>query len=143
MSIHHYPSTMRRYVKARRLDKKAGGCSFCLNDLSSQIVRETSTLRIIKNRTKYDLFEAVPVTDHLMVVPKEHREQLVDFTDTERQELLDICAEYEVKGYHFFGRGYGAITRSVAHQHTHLIKITDKPKRAMLYIDRLRVLLVG
>lgn len=90
-------------------------------------------MNVIPNRVFYDIFEGRRVIDHLMITPKRHVETLKDFTKEEKVEMMDIAGEYEAKGYNVYARGMGSITRSVKHQHTHLLKI-DNDRKAKLYL---------
>ena len=119
--MHHYPWTAYRYAKGNRSDKRRGECPFCSEKQLDLAIETTETMYVIPNRTKYDLFEGLPVERHLLVIPKQHHSSLAEFAEAEQRELLAIVARYEAEGYHFFGHGVGAITRSVEHQHTHLI----------------------
>jgi hypothetical protein len=47
-----------------------------------------------------------------------------------------IISEYEAKGYNIYARGHGNVSRSVKHQHTHLIKLVDKPAKLILYAKK-------
>ncbi len=46
--------------------------------------------------------------------------------------MMTLIGKYEAKGYNVYARGIGSISRSVAHQHTHLIKLVEK--RAKIYV---------
>lgn len=96
---------------------------------------------VIRNRTKYDYFEGVPVEQHLMVIPRAHRTSLSEFTDEEVLEQARVTGRYEKLGYHVFARGMGTKTRSVAHQHTHLIKITTKLPKLFVVVDNVGVVI--
>lgn len=141
MTLHHKTSTMRKYIKANKSDKKDSRCPFCKPEVQATAVRTTDTLFIMPNRVPYEFFEGIYVEDHLMVITKEHRELLADFTKKEREELFDISADYEKQGYHVFARGSGATSRSVQHQHTHLIKLTKRRAKFMLHIEHGQILL--
>ena len=92
---------------------------------------------LVPNRVSYDVFEGRRVLDHLLIIPKRHLETLKDFTKEEKLDMMDIASEYEAKGYNVYARGVGSLTRSVKHQHTHLIKIkNNKPAKFILYIRR-------
>jgi diadenosine tetraphosphate (Ap4A) HIT family hydrolase len=140
--MHHYPWKTYKYLKNKRSDNRSGECPFCnIDQMNARAVRTTETMYVIPNRTKYDLFEGIPVLDHLMIVPKERRVFTKEFTPEERREMFNLIAEYETKGYHFFGRGINAVSRSVKHQHTHLIKVSERPVQVLLHIRSLRLLL--
>lgn len=100
-------------------------------------------MHLIPNRTKYDVFEGRCVIDHLMVIPKRHVETVADFTEAEKIDMMTIIGEYETKGYNIYARGAGSVSRSVAHQHTHLIKLVEKPMKYIVHMKKPYFLLNG
>ena len=110
--------------KATHKGKK---CTFCtigktaLND----IVAEYKHFYVIKNKFPYEIWENSPVIDHLMIIPKEHFYELADMTPSERKTLVEIIGVYESLGYSFYGRSPENTSRSMIHQHTHLIRTTS------------------
>lgn len=88
---------------------------------------------VIPNRVSYDIFEGRRVEDHLMIIPKRHLTSFDQFTDEEVLEMMRTTAEYEKNGYNVYARGWGNVSRSVKHQHTHLIKTDSKLTRAIFY----------
>lgn len=138
----HYSKTRRTYVKLNKGDRQHRNCAFCDDpDLKNRIIQETETMMVIPNRVSYDLFEGRKVEDHLMVLPKRHNELIVDFTEQEQLELMRLIGEYEQKGYSTYARGWGSITRSVKHQHTHLIKLENKIPTFSLFLRKPYVLI--
>lgn len=87
------------------------------------------------NLTQYDLWELYDVEDHLLVIPKRHIETLKELTNNERLDIMDQVAEYEANGYNVYARGVGFARRSVNHQHTHLIKVTNKKPRLAVFLQ--------
>lgn len=142
--MHHFRSTRKHYVKHRVSDDTKGVCSFC-NDktIPTRTLSQSKTMYLVSIRTKYDVFEGRAVLDHLMVIPKRHSETLSDFTDTEKLEQMTIIGEYEAKGYDVYARSVTSIDRSVAHQHTHLIKMANKPMKYFVHLKKPYVLLNG
>jgi diadenosine tetraphosphate (Ap4A) HIT family hydrolase len=130
--MYHYRKTRKNYAKHNQADKRQGGCSFCQNIADERIVDSNKTMNVTPNRVSYDVFEGRRVLDHLMIIPKRHVETLKDFTNQEKIDMMDIAGEYETKGYNVYARGVGSITRSVKHQHTHLIKVQNKTKAKFL-----------
>jgi diadenosine tetraphosphate (Ap4A) HIT family hydrolase len=128
--MHHYRKTYKKqYLPLNNGDKASSGCTFCKEVGGSKIIQETETMFVIPNRVAYDMFEGRRVIDHLMVIPKHHRTTIQDFTDQEKIDQMTVIGQYEPDGYNVYVRGVGSISRSVDHQHTHLIKLTnDKPK---------------
>jgi diadenosine tetraphosphate (Ap4A) HIT family hydrolase len=132
----HYRSTRKRYDTHNKDDAmKENYCPFCDND-NHEIIEETNTMFVMKNRVKYDLFDGVRVLDHLLVIPKQHRVALNEFTDQEIIDAFRIAGKYEEQGYGFYGRGVGSVTRSVAHQHTHLLKLADTTSKLVVFTSK-------
>lgn len=104
--------------------------------MKPRILRETEHAVIVKNRTLYDYWEMQKVTDHLMVIPKRHVASLAELTSEERLDVMNLCAEYEAQSYNIYARGVKSNRRSMAHQHTHLIKIDDKETKFYLAIRK-------
>jgi len=121
---------MYHYRPKRKIYKsypRPKACTFCSADeYGANLVSEAEHTRIIRNRTPYDIWELRDVTDHLMVVPKQHTADLRDISDAAQLEIIKVIAEYEAAGYNVYARGRGSSTRSVEHQHTHLIKTNQK-----------------
>ena len=130
--MYHYRKTRQHYKKLNKADKEKDGCPFC-RDLSGEIVAESATMVVIPNRVSYDFFEGRSVLDHLMIIPKRHAESIHDFTEQEKLDMMDFAGEYETRGYNVYARGAGSITRSVKHQHTHLIKVDDTKRAKFIF----------
>lgn len=138
----HYSKTRRNYVKLRKADHAQRDCAFCDDpSLHDRIIKQTDTMMVVPNRTSYDLFEGLKVLDHLMVIPKRHLELVADFTEQEQLDLMKFVGEYEAKGYSIYARGSGSVTRSVKHQHTHLIKLDSKIPTVSLFIRKPYILI--
>jgi diadenosine tetraphosphate (Ap4A) HIT family hydrolase len=108
-------------------------CIFCLipDEQPETIVEETANMLVVENRFGYYVWEGCEVTEHLMVLPKRHRSKLSEFTTKEQQEWTALCAAYEEKGYSLYTRSPENITKSIAHHHTHFIKLDTKPRRTL------------
>ena len=76
-----------------------------------------------------------------MVIPKDHRDTLINFTDEEAAEWTRVCARYEEKGYSLYTRSQDNITRSIIHHHTHLIRLGKKRKKYIVYIRKPHILM--
>lgn len=135
-NMHHFRKTWRTYESHKNADLLRSDCTLCLERNRDTVVYMGSTMYVVKNRVQYDMFEGRRVEDHLLVMPKLHKESAADFTDDERQELMIIIGEYEGKGYNFYGRGVGSLTRSVKHQHTHLIKLVPKRPKFIVVVNK-------
>ena len=132
----HYRATRKKYIHHSKTDKQeAVICAFC-DRTTRDIVEENDTAYVIVNRVPYDLFDGARVLDHLMVIPKEHRISIKEFSDQELTDMFRLAGKYEAEGYGVYARGKGAITRSIAHQHTHLIKLADTTSKFVLYTQK-------
>jgi len=112
-------------------------CSFCtLKEDEVKVVGQTKYFNILKNRFPYSIWDGQTVTDHLMVVPKQHIASLSGLSLHEKAEYVDILEEYEREGYNIYARAPVSIIKSVLHQHTHLIKTTGGPKKLVFMIKK-------
>ncbi len=141
--MYQYRKTRRRYVKANKRDQtSATTCTFCTSEIAERSLKIGKHTFLIPNRVFYDAWELNDVVDHLLLVPKEHAKSLAGLTAATRQEIMQVMAEYEAKGYNIYARGVGSIMRSVAdHQHTHLIKTNNKKSKFALFLEKPYVLI--
>jgi diadenosine tetraphosphate (Ap4A) HIT family hydrolase len=139
--MHHYRKTKTVYTKHNTSDTAHDTCNFCHIDTKESILYENATMYVVANRVSYDMFEDRKVTDHLMVIPKEHHESIQTFSNEEKCDAMNIMGDYESHGYSVYARGLGSTTRSVKHQHTHLIKLVDKPSKLIIYARKPYILL--
>jgi hypothetical protein len=130
--MYHYRKTRINYRKHNKADVALVECGFC-QDQSNKIIKQNDTMYVIPNRVSYDVFESMRVLDHLMVIPKKHHETMATFSDKEKLDAMNIMGEYEAQGYSVYGRGKGSASRSVKHQHTHLLKMDNKPSNIVFY----------
>ena len=96
---------------------------------------------VAQNNFPYSVWDGCDVADHVMIVPKRHIEGVHVFTAAERQEFIDIVATYEARGYSFYARPPKSTQKSVAHQHTHLIKNYGKTKKVQFSVEKPYILL--
>lgn len=137
----HYRKTIQEYRAHNKADSTKLVCTFC-NELSgTRIMGENETMFILPNRVSYDMFEGRKVVDHLMVIPKRHIETIAEFSDQEKIDQMTVIGEHEAKGYNVYMRGVGTVSRSVKHQHTHLIKLVDKKSNAVVYLRKPYILI--
>ncbi|MDB5184655.1 MAG: hypothetical protein JWN38_463 [Candidatus Saccharibacteria bacterium] len=112
-------------------------CAFCdPNEIKGRIIRETKHAYIIPNRVSYDFWEAQGVKEHLMVIPKQHVKSLSELPDAHLLDIIKLVAEYESHDYNVYARAVRSKTRSVTHQHTHLLKLDHKPARFSLFLRK-------
>lgn len=134
--MYHYRKTRTSYKRLNAGDAAKPVCTLCDEDNKPRIVRENETMILLPNRVSYDIFEGMRVIEHLMIVPKRHVEGLDEFTDQEKLDFMAFAGEFEAKGYNVYARGAKSATRSVAHQHTHLIKLDNKKAKSIVYIAK-------
>ena len=113
--------------------QSSSGCPFCNPDTVDSAIYEDRLIYIVPNLTQYDLWELHDVKDHLLIIPKRHVNKLSGLKPEERHSIIDKAAEYEAKGYSIYARGVGFSKRSVKHQHTHLIKVSNKKPRLAIF----------
>jgi diadenosine tetraphosphate (Ap4A) HIT family hydrolase len=127
----------KSYKKYLRSLTPSDGCIFCRLDIGDpQYISETTHFKIVRNRFPYDLWDARPVVDHLMLVPKQHTDTLKNLTPEESKEYIEQISEFENQGYNIYARTPGSTMKSVIHQHTHLIKIESKERRRIVITSK-------
>lgn len=123
------------YYQTRQTRKKylsfppADACHFCdPHTHAERVLEETTHAYIIPNRTFYDHWELRKVVDHRLLVPKQHVTSLRELEEVALADMMKVIARYESEGYEIYARSPGSVSRSVVHQHTHLIKTEPKPR---------------
>jgi HIT domain len=126
-----------------RKKHRTNGCVFCrlVQYPTSQVIEKTKHCLIIKNRFGYDLWDGCGVKQHLMVIPRRHVASLGELTDEEKIDYMNQIARFEADDYSIYARSPGNKTKSVVHQHTHLIKIDNKPKRWLIFLKKPHILI--
>jgi ATP adenylyltransferase len=99
-------------------------CPFCKN-IDHQVIRELEDFRIVKNFFPYDLWDQCKVLDHIMIIPRRHINGIKELNEKEVKEYFKILSEYEDLQYYTYTRAVSSKLKSVAHLHTHLIRIDD------------------
>jgi diadenosine tetraphosphate (Ap4A) HIT family hydrolase len=127
------------YIRAHNHENQ--GCPFCAGQEFHTVIEATSHMLVIENHIPYDVFEGGAVESHYMVIPRQHRARLADFTSAERREYIELIAKYEDADYNSYTRSTQSKTRSLEHYHTHLLRTPSGTSRWMLYIERPYILL--
>jgi diadenosine tetraphosphate (Ap4A) HIT family hydrolase len=109
------------------------GCPFCAKFQKPELIATTTHAQVVRNAFSYDVWEGKKVIDHLMILPKRHVASLGKLKPAELADIMKLMAEYEANNYNVYARGVANVTRSVVHQHTHLIKTTDKEAKFYFY----------
>lgn len=124
-----------KLYEKQRVEKN--GCPFCdPSEIDYRLVGQSEHAYIIPNKAPYDVWEHHKVIDNLMVIPKRHVSHTGDLTDEELLDLMRLISKYEADGYNVYARTGSSYRRSQEHQHTHLIKIDNKPPRVSVVVTK-------
>lgn len=116
---------------------KPGVCEFCQIDKGSpQWISEKEHFKVIRNIFPYSFWDRAGVSDHVMIVPKEHVTSLKELTVSAKAQYTDILSDFETDGYNVYARPPTSIIKSVPHQHTHCIKPAGGPKKLVLFLKK-------
>lgn len=101
-------------------------CAFCelLSTNTQQVIAEHPNFLIAENRFPYNEWDAQLVTEHIMIIPKRHLMKFSEFTPGEASQFLEIITEFEDEGYSIYARAQQNKSRTITHQHTHLLRLT-------------------
>jgi diadenosine tetraphosphate (Ap4A) HIT family hydrolase len=134
---HRRRSTEVSYIKTLRKQPAKKSCPFCFTGSHDRdVIEETKHLLLIKNIYPYDIFDDIPVSDHMLIVPKRHIVHISDYTAAENREFMQIVAKYDKKGYSLYARSDSNTNKTVIHQHSHLIRTKDRRIRFALFARR-------
>ena len=126
-----------RYLADRRKGDKhpAKNCALCeIKPGDHQYVSRTKHFKIVRNLFPYAIWDQQHVTDHMMIVPATHTDSLASLSDTARLEFVRLISEYESTGYHLYARATKSESRTIPHQHTHLIKCEGRTTKFAFYL---------
>lgn len=124
------------YVRYRKTSS-GSACPFCeINHGHEQYVEETDSLKVIRNRTPYSIWDGQGVVEHLMIIPKAHTDSLKDLGDDVAVEYMNLLSSYESRGYNVYARAPVSSVKSIVHQHTHLIKLDGHNKRFVFMLRK-------
>lgn len=134
--------TQKQYVDHVQKQPKDSGCPFCVfTPQHDEVVRDEELFWVARNSFPYATWDGLYVDEHLMLIPKRHTVSVGTFTDSERSAFAKLVGEYENNGYSIYGRAAENAAKSVAHQHTHLLKITPRRVNTLFFSDRLKLTL--
>ena len=121
----------------KHVERPAEMCAFCeMSSDQPQFISQSNYFKVIQNIFPYTLWDSQTVRDHLLVVPIKHTDTLSDISAAGAQDYVRTISKYESKGYSVWARPPGSINKSLVHQHTHLIKLSGKGVRFLMYIKR-------
>jgi len=134
------------YKKYRQQELPSSSCPFCAiangNKEDEQFLEEGKYFIVIKVRFRYTYWDEQNVTDQLMLVPKKHINSISKLPLKAAEEFMNFLGKYEDKGYSIYARTSGATSRTIPHQHTHLIKVQGRSKKFMLHLRKPYVLIM-
>lgn len=132
----------QHFAQVKHAKKVKGTCEFCTFNLKlPQVLKENTCFWIVRNIFPYDTWDTGSVSKHLMIVPKRHVDSIAHFNIDERREYVKLLAKYEKQGFSIYARAADNAMKSIAHQHTHLIKLDNKLKRFILWSKKPRLLI--
>lgn len=109
-------------------------CKFCVVVKGhDEFIEEGDFFKVIVNLFHYTYWDEQNVLHQVMLVPKLHTESIKNLPTEAAAEFLEYIGKYEAQGYNIYARARGSVTKSVPHQHTHLIKTDGKRKKLMVY----------
>ncbi len=124
----------KEYRKVQKQRQSNADCQFCRIDRDhEEFVEEGEHFKIITNRFRYSYWDEQDVEEQVMLVPKVHTESIRSLPVEAAAEFLDFIGKYEADGYSIYARPPQSVTKTVPHQHTHLIKTKGKRKRLMIF----------
>lgn len=85
------------------------------------VVEDLEFFIVTKNLFGYQIWDGFEVREHLLVIPKRFVEGINEFSKQEFDEFQKILAKYEAKGFSIYARAPKNKSKTVMHQHTHLI----------------------
>lgn len=125
----------KRYAAYRKTAPE--NCVLCDPAERAATVEDLTYCVVVKARFAYDLWEFRHVTDHLMILPKRHVRSLNELTPEEKEEIFATMCRYEEQNYNIYARSAGSIKKTVpGHQHTHLVKTSDKRPKGGFYLEK-------
>jgi diadenosine tetraphosphate (Ap4A) HIT family hydrolase len=120
--------------RQHRKRKPDAACEFCaIKAGDEQFIEEGKHFKVIINLFKYTFWDEQDVTHQVMLVPKMHTETISSLPVEAASEFLKFIGKYEAEGYNVYARARQNDTKSVPHQHTHLIKTKGKRKKVIIY----------
>lgn len=125
----------QKYVSKKPADAPCEFCEFTPNH--DQVLKDEGTFWVTQNIFPYTVWDSYFVDEHLMLVPKRHVDSIGKFTEAELKVFGKVLGRYEDNGYSVYGRSATNGSKSVAHQHTHLIKVSSRRIKVLVFLDRL------
>lgn len=129
------PKARKEYDKLQKDKNYTEKCVFCSSN-RHKILKENQHFYVTENIFPYTIWDHFGVAEHLLLVPKRHVEGVAELTDSESKSYMKLLREYEKQDYNYFARAPVNEKKTVAHQHTHLIKVDKREKNFLIYVKR-------
>ncbi|PLS81022.1 hypothetical protein CYG49_03305 [Candidatus Saccharibacteria bacterium] len=130
------PKRQKTYLQHLK-QKGSEQCNFCkFKDNPAEVVADHRLFWITTNLFPYDMWDNQGVETHLMIVPKRHVQAIGDFTNAESKEFLALVSLYEENGFSLYLRAPTNSSKSIPHQHSHLIRTDNKHYSFMFYMSK-------
>lgn len=118
----------RAYQEYARTKPDKSGCDFChIGKDAVQFVTGHEHFKVIRNLFPYARWDNQEVKEHLLIVPNDHIVSLKHLDVAACNEYVELVSNYEFKGFSVYARAPGSVSRSIPHQHTHLLLLAPKP----------------
>lgn len=132
---HHYEYLKYLADRHNQHKRPTNRCILCeVNEADQSFVSKATYFKIVRNRFPYAIWDYQRVADHLMLVPLKHTDNLAALSKEARLEFVDLISKYESIGHHIYARATHSDTKSIAHQHTHLIKGHGPTSKIAFYL---------
>ncbi|MFZ2560119.1 MAG: hypothetical protein WAW91_00595 [Candidatus Nanoperiomorbaceae bacterium] len=118
--------TNNAYKTSRHARRHDAGCAFCDPNCLQPLIEATELFWVIENAYPYAIFDEQGIADHLLIVPKRHVLGISEFTSAESREFMQLVSKYDRLGYSLYARANNSKSKSVSHQHAHLMKLDGK-----------------
>lgn len=135
-------SDERRYAAHRRSQPATDACTFCQlqTEPDGQVLAESEHCLVISNLFPYSVWDTCGVSEHMMVIPKRHVASLAELDDAERLDYVNLVSKYEADGYSLYARSPGNATKTITHQHMHLMQIDNRRKKWLFFLRKPHIL---
>lgn len=126
----------KEYLKYLQQHPKTKACVFCtIHSRPEEIVATFTFFYVAIAIAKYDMWDNLGVEEHLMIIPKRHLIGVDEFNPEESQQFFSIISEYEKEGFSLYQRAPTNMGKSVMHQHSHLLRLDNNPKKFVIYLN--------
>ena len=116
-------------------------CPFCNPDQPSEKYTDFEHFRVVENRFPYAIWDDQHVLKHLMLVPKRHVDKISDFTAIEAKEFSELIGRYSSQGFSIYARAHSNTSKTIVHQHTHLLLMDNEKLTSTFWVKKPYILL--